>query len=46
MGKSETDKEKAEQLILAAPKVQSYPEGRQIRNVIVVPERLVSIVCG
>ena len=46
MGKSETDKEKAEQLILAALKVQSYPEGRQIRKVIVVPECLVNIVCG
>ena len=41
-----TDKEEAEQLMLAAPKVQSYLEGRQIRKVIVVPERLVNIVCG
>ena len=41
-----TDKEEAEQLALAAPKVQSYPEGRQIRKVIVVPECLVNIVCG
>ena len=39
-----TDKEEAEQLMLAAPKVQSYLEGRQIRKVIVVPERLVNIV--
>ena len=39
-----TDKEEAEQLALAAPKVQSYLEGRQIRKVIVVPERLVKIV--
>ena len=39
-----TDKEKAELLILAAPKVQSHLEGRQIRKVIVVPERLVKIV--
>ena len=39
-----TDKEEAEQLRLAAPKVQSYLEGRQIRKVIVVPERLVNIV--
>ena len=42
----ETDKEDAEQLALAAPKVQSYLEGRQIRKVIVVPKRLVNIVCG
>jgi leucyl-tRNA synthetase len=42
----ETDKEDAEQLALAAPKVQSYLEGRQIRKVIVVPERLVNIACG
>ena len=41
-----TNKEEAEQLILVAPKVQSYPEGRQILKVIVVPERLVNIVCG
>ena len=41
-----TDKEEAEQLALAAPKVQSYLEGRQIRKVIVVPERLVNIACG
>ena len=39
-----TDKEEAEQLALAPPKVQSYLEGRQIRKVIVVPERLVNIV--
>jgi len=31
---------------LAAPKVQSYLEGRQIRKVIVVPKRLVDIACG
>jgi leucyl-tRNA synthetase len=41
-----TNKEEAEQLALDAPKVQSYLEGRQIRKVIVVPERLVNIVCG
>jgi len=41
-----TDKEDAEQLALAAPKVQSHIEGRQIRKVIVVPKRLVDIVCG
>jgi len=41
-----TNKEEAEQLVLAAPKDQSYIEGRQIRKVIVVPERLVNIVCG
>ena len=41
-----TDKEDAEQSALAAPKVQSYLQGRKIRKVIVVPERLVNIVCG
>ena len=41
-----TDKEEVKQLALAAPKVQSYLEGRQICKVIVVPERLVNIVCG
>ena len=40
-----TNKEEAEQLALATPKVQSYLEGRQIRKVIVVSERLVNIVC-
>ena len=39
-----TKKEKAEQLVLAAPKVQSHLDGRQIRKVIVVPERPVNIV--
>ena len=41
-----TGREEAEQFALAAPKVQPYLEGRQIRKVIVVPERLVNIVCG
>ena len=41
-----TSREEAEQLALAAPKVQSYLEGRQIRKVVVVHERLVNIVCG
>ena len=41
-----TNKEEAEQLVLAASKDQSYLEGRQIRKVIVVPERLVNIVCS
>ncbi len=40
-----TSKEEAEQSALAAPKAQSYLEGRQIRKIIVVPERLVNIVC-
>ena len=39
-----TNIEEAEQLALAAPQVQYYLEGRQIRKVIVVPERLVKIV--
>ena len=41
-----THKEEVEQLALAAPKVQSYLEGRQIHKFIAVPERLVNIVCG
>jgi len=39
-----TSKEEAEQSALAAPKVQSYLEGRKIHKIIVVPERLVNIV--
>ena len=39
-----TNKEEAEQLALAAPKVQSHLEGRQIRKVVIVPERLVNII--
>ena len=39
-----TDKEEVEGLALAAPKVQTFLEGRQIRKIIVVPERLVNIV--
>ena len=39
-----TSKEETEQSALAAPKVQSYLEGRKIHKVIVVPERLVNIV--
>ncbi len=39
-----TDKEEAEQLMLAAPKVQSSLEGRQIRQAIVLLEHLVNIV--
>ena len=41
-----TSKEETEQSALAAPKVQTYLEGRQISKVIVVPERLANIVCG
>ena len=41
-----TDKEEAEQLALAAPKVQSYLEGRQIRKVTFVPKRLINIGRG
>jgi len=43
---SGTDKEETERLALAAPKVQSFLEDKQIRKVIVVPERLVNIVCN
>jgi leucyl-tRNA synthetase len=31
---------------MAAPKEQSFLEGKQIRKVIVVPEPMVNIVCG
>ena len=41
-----TNKEEVKQFVLAAPKVQSHLEGRQVRKVIVVPKRLVDIVCG
>ena len=41
-----TDKEETARLALAAPKVQNYIKGKQIRKVVVVPERLVNIVCS
>jgi len=41
-----TSKEETEQTALVAPKAQPYLEGKQIHKVIVVPERLVNIVCG
>ncbi len=41
-----TNKSKTERLDLAVPKVQIFLEGKQIRKVIVVPERKVSIVCS
>ena len=41
-----TNKEDTERLALAAPKVQAHLEGKQIGKVIVVPERLVNIVCS
>ena len=41
-----TNKEETERLALAATKVQAHLEGKQISKVIVVPERLVNIVCG
>ena len=41
-----TSKEDTEQSALAAPKVQSYLEGRQIRKVTFVPKRLINIGCG
>ena len=40
-----TGREAAEQSALASPKVQTYLEGKQILKVIVVPDRLVNIVC-
>ena len=39
-----TNKEEAKQFVLAAPKVQSHIEGRQIRQAIVLLEHLVNIV--
>ena len=39
-----TSKEETEKTALASPKVQSYIEGKKVRKVIVVPERLVNIV--
>ena len=36
------DKEETERLAMSAPKVQSFLEGRQIRKIIVFPERLVN----
>ena len=41
-----TDKEETERLAMSAPKVQSFLEGKQIRKVIIVPERLVNFVCN
>tara|TARA_B110000263_G_scaffold35911_1_gene27618 strand:- start:29 stop:214 length:186 start_codon:yes stop_codon:yes gene_type:complete len=41
-----TDKEEAHQLGLDTPKYRPYIEGKQIHKVVVVPERLVNIVCG
>ena len=41
-----TNKSKTERLALAAPKVQTFLESKQIRRVIVAPGRLVNIVCG
>ena len=41
-----TNNVETERLALAAPKVQSFLEGKQIGKVIVVPERLVNIVCS
>ena len=41
-----TSKEETEKSALAAPKIQPYLEGKQIRKVVVVPDRLVNIVCG
>ncbi len=39
-----TNKSETERLALTAPKVQTFLEGKQIRKVIVVPERLENIV--
>jgi len=42
----ETNKSETVRLNLAAPKVQIFLEGKQIRKVLVVPERKVNIVCS
>jgi leucyl-tRNA synthetase len=41
-----TNNAETERLALAAPKVKTYIKGKQIRKVIVLPERLVNIVCS
>ncbi len=41
-----TNKSETERLDLVVPKVQIFLEGKQIRKVIVVPERKVNIVCS
>jgi len=41
-----TNESETERLDLADPKVQIFLEGKQIRKVIVVPERKVNIVCS
>ena len=41
-----TNKAETEILALASPKIQTYTEGKQISKVVVVPERLVNIVCS
>ena len=41
-----TNKSETERLALTASKVQTFLEGKQIRKVIVVPERKVNIVCS
>ena len=41
-----TNESETERLDPAAPKVQIFLEGKQIRKVIVVPERKVKIVCS
>jgi len=40
------NKSETERLALTATKVQIFLEGKQIRKVIVVPERKVNIVCS
>jgi len=41
-----TNESETERLDLVVPKVQIFLEGKQIRKVIVVPERKVNIVCS
>ena len=43
---ADTDMETAVQQALASPKVQRYVEGKQVRQVVKVPGRLINIVVG
>lgn len=41
---AETDQETLQGLAIAAPRIQRYLDGKTVRNIIVVPQRLVNIV--
>lgn len=46
MVSTDTTQASIEQLALAQPKIQSYLEGKTVRKVILVPNRLINIVVG